>query len=487
MVQLLSISQAIGAPVWGRADESIGRLQDAVARVLEPGDERFPPLTGLVVRVGGLGGHNVFVPWESVRSLSAAGVSLSSSRLDLRPFARRDGEILVAHDVLDKQVVDVAGRRVVRVNDVQLAPDPQHSRGWRVAAADVSFGGFVARVLPKSLAGRLPRQMAALAIPWDQVEFFASDVPDVKLRVEHTALARMHPVDIAALIEDLSYRQGEELLTVLDDPVAADVVEYLPSELQSAVLTTLPDEKAGDILDEMEPDDAADILAELPEDEAQDLLEAMEPDEAADVTRLLDFAPDTAGGLMTTDFIAVPESLTVSEVVDRLRETEDLPDLIPYVYVLGPAPAGGQPSADGAAPADGEPPAGDASHLLGDAAGGAAPPLRGRPAGDGAAPPDGAPAGPDRLKGVVTLRALLLARPEQRLADLARHDVLSVPADEPAQSAAEMLAHYDLIALPVIDQENRMLGVITVDDALDVLLPEEWKPQLPRIWRGARP
>jgi magnesium transporter len=283
------------------------------------------------------------------------------------------------------------------------------------------------------------QRLATLAIPWDQVEFFASDVPGVKLRVEHTALARMHPVDIAALIEDLSYHQGEEVLTALDEPVAADVVEYLPHELQSAVLTTMPDDKAGDILDEMEPDDAADILAELPEEEAQDLLQAMEPEEAADVSRLLDYAPDTAGGLMTTDVVALPEGLTVGEAIERLRRAEELPDLVPYVYT----------TADGGARED----ASDS------AAGGA------------------------RLTGAVTLRDLLLARPEQRLAELATRDILTVPPDQPAHDAAETLAHYDLIALPVVDGEGRLLGVITVDDALDALLPEEWHPRLPRILR----
>jgi CBS domain-containing protein len=434
--RFLSISRAIGAPVWGRADELIGRLEDAVARVLEPGDERFPPLTGLVVRVGGWRGHNVFVPWEAVRVLSAAGVSLSSSRLDLRPFARRDGELMVARDVMDRQVVDVAGRRVVRVNDVQLAPDPLHPGGWRVAAADVSFGGFVARVLPKAFAGSVLHRLPPLSIPWDQVEFFASDVPGVKLRVEHTALARMHPVDIAALIEELSYRQGEEVLTALDEPMAADVVENLPAELQSAVLITLPDEKAGDILDEMDPDEAADILAELPAEEAQDLLEAMEPDEAADVTRLLDYAPDTAGGLMTTDVVAVPEGLTVRDAVARLREADDLPGLIPYVYTTDAPPET----------------TGDAVALW-------------------------------RLTGSVTLRDLLLADSDQPLSELVARDLLTVPASEPASSAAEMLAHYDLVVLPVVDGEGRLLGLITVDDALDVLVPEEWKPRLPRILR----
>ena len=431
MEQLLSVSGAIGAPVWGRAGEYVGRLQDAVARVLEPGDERFPPLTGLVVRVGGFRGHNVFVHWDAVRELNVEGVRLASSKLDLRPFGRRDGELLVAGDVLDKQVVDVRGRRVVRVNDVQLAPDPRTPGGWRVAAADVGAGSFLARVAPKAFSEGIRRRLPAAVISWDQVEFFASDVPGVKLRVDHSNLARMHPADIAELIADLSYRQSEEVLSALDEPTAADVVENLPSGLQSVVLTTLDEEKAGDILDEMEPDVAADILAELSADEAQDLLEAMEPEEAFDVERLMEHASDTAGGLMTTEFVAVPAGLTVGQVIDRLRNQdldEALPDVIPSLYVVE--------SEDEA-----------------------------------------------RLVGLVTLRDLVLARPETPLASIMDPEIISVLVGSTAEGAAQQLARYDLVALPVVDDQSRLVGVITVDDALDVLLPDEWKPRLPRIYR----
>jgi Mg/Co/Ni transporter MgtE len=169
----------------------------------------------------------------------------------------------------------------------------------------------------------------------------------------------------------------------------------------------------------------------------------MEPEEAADVSRLLDYAPDTAGGLMTTDLVALPEGLTVGEAIERLRRAEEIPDLVPYVYT----------TADGSTHED----AGDSAAV--GAAGGA------------------------RLTGAVTLRDLLLARPEQRLEELATRDILTVPPDQPAHDAAETLAHYDLIALPVVDGEGRLLGVITVDDALDVLLPAEWHPRLPRILR----
>jgi CBS domain-containing protein len=364
----------------------------------------------------------------SVREFGPTGVTLASSRLDLRPFTRRDGELLVGGDVLDKQVVDVDGRRVVRVNDVQLAPDPRVPGGWRVAAADISVGSFLARVVPRwmvpSVRNRFP---ANVVISWDQVEFFASDVPGVKLRVDHTNLARMHPADLAELIAELGYRQTQEVLSALDDERAADVVEWLPSEVQAAVLTSLDDEKAGDILDEMEKDVAADILADLPREEARDLLDAMEPDEAADLSRLLAHAPNTAGGLMSTEYLSVGSTLTVAETIKRLREADWLPDEMPYLYVLESEPDG-------------------------------------------------------RLIGTVTLRDLVLAEPETRLDSFMVREVITLTLDMSSDDVADEFTHYDLVAMPVVDDDGRLLGIVTVDDAIDVLLPNEWRPRIPRIF-----
>jgi magnesium transporter len=436
----LTVSRILDVPVRGRAGEWIGRLRDVVARVQEPGDDRFPPLSGLVVNLAGRRGHPVFVTWESVGTLEADGISLSSSRLDFRPFARRDGELLVMHDVVDKQVVDVEGRRVVRVNDVMLAPDPTASGGWRVAAADVGWGAFVGRVVPRMFQDAISRRAAhsASVIPWEQVEFFASDVPDVKLRVTHSRLARLHPADIAELIAELGYRQSEEMVASLDDETAADVVENLPEELQSALMTTLEDERAADILDEMEPDVAADILASLPHEDAQDLLRAMEPDEAADVTELLEYRADTAGGVMTNDYVSLPTGITAGEAIGRLRRSDSLPDLLNYVYLVEPE-----------------------SEVEGD-------PVEAE----------------GRLAGVVTLKNLLLAAADAPIASLAdEEDVVSVNAAESAEEAAERLAHYGVLALPVVDDAGRLLGIITVDDALERLVPEDLRSRLPRLFR----
>jgi CBS domain-containing protein len=428
-LRVLNVAQTVGAPVSGRVGEDVGRLHDVVARVLEPGDEMFPPLTGLVVRLGGQGSHLVFVPWDAVRELGPMGVRLASSRLDLRPFTRRDGELLVVGDVFDKQVVDVDGRRLVRVNDVQLAPDPQIPGGWRVAAADVSAGSFMARVVPRIMAPAIRRRFPPNAvISWDQVQFFAADVPGVKLRVDHTNLARMHPADVAELIAELGYRHTEEVLAVLDDETAADVAELLPSEVQVAVLTSLDDEKAGDILDEMDKDVAADILADLTGEEARDLLDAMEPETAADVARLLAHGRDTAGGLMSTEYVTLPADATVKQAIKRMREADDVPDEIPYIYVLNASPGG-------------------------------------------------------RLVGTVTLRNLLISEPGTTMAEIMDSDPITLNPDMALEEVADEFTHYDLVAMPVVDADGRLLGIVTIDDAIDVLLPKEWRPRMPRIFR----
>ncbi len=427
-LRALNVAQTVGAPVAGRADEDIGRLHDVVARVLEPGDELFPPLTGLVVRLGGRGSHLVFVPWEAVRELGPGGVRLASSRLDLRPFTRRDGELLVVGDVLDKQVVDVDGRRLVRVNDVQLAPDPRVPGGWRVAAADISVGSFLARVVPRWLVPAVHHRFPPnVVISWDQVEFFAADVPGVKLRVDHANLARMHPADVADLIAELGYRHAGEVLAVLDDERAADVVESLPSEVQAAVLTALDDEKAGDILDEMEKDIAADILADLSQDEARDLLDAMEPAEAADVTRLLAHGRDTAGGLMSTEYVTIPANATIRNAIKRLRAADSVPDEIPYLYVVDREPDG-------------------------------------------------------RLVGTVTLRNLLISVPRTTMAEIMSPDLIVLTPEMTREEVAEEFTHYDLVAMPVVDADMRLLGIVTIDDAIDVLLPKGWHPRIPRVF-----
>ncbi|HUX85652.1 MAG TPA: CBS domain-containing protein, partial [Chloroflexota bacterium] len=364
----------------------------------------------------------VYVSWDVVDRFSTREVLLSTSRLDLRSFERRDGEVLLAKDILDKQIVDVAGRRVVRVNDAQLA---EYQRVLRLVAADVSTAGFLARVLPRwVIDNHLQREL----ISWSQVEFFASEVPQVKLTIPHDKIARLHPADIAELVQELAYPQASEVLASLEDDIAADTVEELEPSLSTAIISSLPPEEAADILDEMDPDDAADLLGELPADQAQGLLKEMGADEAAQVQQLLTYPEDSAGGMMTTDFVAIPEHLTVHQVLSRLRRRPDLPDQIWYLYVLDREPNG-------------------------------------------------------RLVGVVSLRDLVTSPPESLVKDIMTRDIFQARAYDPAEEVARTIAHYNLLAMPVVSEADHLLGVVTVDDAIDVILPEEWQRRLPKLFR----
>ncbi len=415
---LLYLSELIGTRVTSPSGERLGTLRDLIVQV---GTESFPRVKGLVVTVGGIP-TPVYVPWDAVEAIARTGVKLSTSRLDLRPFERRDDEVLLGRDILDKQIVDVAGRRVVRVNDAQLA---LYGRVLRLVAADVSTAGFLGRVLPRwMIEGRLTRKL----ISWSQVEFFASEVPQVKLLIPHEKIARLHPADIAQLVEELAYPQASEVLASLEDEIAADTVEELEPSKSTAIISSLPPADAADILEEMDPDDAADLLGELPAEQAEGLLKEMEAEDAAQVQRLLTYPEDSAGGMMTTDFVTVPEYLTARQAIARLRQRKELPDEIYYLYVV-----------------DNE--------------------INGR------------------LVGVLSLRNLVTSPPDSQLKDIMVRDTIRAHATDPADEVARTVAHYNLLALPVVDEGDHLLGIVTVDDAIDVILPEEWHHRLPRLFR----
>lgn len=417
---LFYLSEVVGVPVVSPLGERLGTLRDLIVQV---GTDPFPKVKGLVVAVGGIP-TPVYVSWDSVESLSSSDVKLATSRLDLRPFERWDGEVLLAKDILDKQIVDVAGRRVVRVNDTQLA---QYNRILRLVAADVSTAGFLGRVFPRWLVDKRLHLQREL-ISWSQVEFFASEVPQVKLAIPHNKIARLHPADIAELVQELAYPQASEVLASLEDEVAADTVEELEPTLSTAIISSLPPEDAADILDQMDPDDAADLLGELPQEQAQSLLNEMEAFEAAQVQQLLTYPEDSAGGIMTTEFVAMPENLSVHQAIGRLRRQKDLPEQIYNVYVVEHEPAG-------------------------------------------------------RLVGVLSLRQLVSAPPESPLKDVMERNVIKAHATDPSDEVARTIAHYNLLEMPVVDINDRLLGVVTVDDAIDVILPEEWQRRLPKLFR----
>jgi magnesium transporter len=464
---MTALTELLDRPVRDPNGDEIARLHDLVVRVAQPGEDPkpadlYPPVIGLVARLhAGRGPRDVFVPWQKVRQLSEEGAELATPALDLQRFARREGELVLREGLFDRQVVDVEGRRVLRINDLDL----RDSGGiWRLVAVDVSFGALVRRGggtwLEQHLANLIGRQPGTKAplIDWAQVVPVAdggsTEGGALRLNVSRDKLDFLHPADLARVVEQLTPQQGARLLSGFDDARAADTLEELEDEQQAHVLRAMDPERAADVLEEMEPDEATDALQSFTPAEAADILGRMDPEDASEVQELLHYPEDSVGGLMTNDYVSVPSWATVGGTITALRnrsrdaardEADPLPEALPEIYLVAD---------DTVAPAE----ARAAQALV---------PLNAE----------------GRLLGVVSARDLLLAYPETRLIDTMRREPEVASPGDSAREAARVIAEADLVALPVVDEEGRMLGIVTVDDAIDVILPREWKKRLPRTYR----
>src|SRR5918992_1838979 len=294
---MLYLSQVLGRPIREVEGERVATLKDVIVRL----GEDHPPVTGIVARYRR---RDFFVPRARVARLGVDGVRLNSDILDLRRFARRDGEVLLARDVLDKQLIDVDGKRVVRVNDVQLI---ETGGEWLVTGADVTLAGLWRRLTPHNFIGT---NRPVEVIDWADVGYLATDAATVQLKSSRDKLARLHPVEIARLAESLSYQEGAQVLASLDDETAAETLEEMPDERQAR------------------------IIGDMDEERAADILEWMSGEEKADVAELLPYEDDEAGGLMTTEFVVLPQRLPVGEAIARLREMAETPNMIYYLYVV---------------------------------------------------------------------------------------------------------------------------------------------------------
>jgi magnesium transporter len=412
---MLYLSQVLGRPIRDLEGERVATIKDVIVRL---GEEDHPPVAGFVARYRR---RDFFMPRWRISEFNEQGARLNADILDLRPFVRRENEVLLARDVLDKQLIDVDGKRVVRVNDVQLI---EAGKEWRVTGADVSLQGLWRRLLPVGFVGT---NRPVEVIDWADVGYLATDAATVQLKSSSDKLARLHPVEIARLAEALSYHHGSEIVEALDDETAAETLEEMPAERQARIIGDMDEERAADILEWMSPDEAADVLGDLPEEKAEELLGLMEGEEQADVAELLPYEDDTAGGLMTTEFVTLPRDLTVGEALARLREMAETPNMIYYLYVVERE---------------------DSWKLL----------------------------------GVIALRSLILADPGVPLEEVMRDDFQKAHPDDSAREVAQKIAEYNLLALPVLDEASDILGIVTVDDAMEILLPKGWRQRLPRLF-----
>jgi magnesium transporter len=414
---MLYLSQAIGRPVTDGEGAPLGKVDDLIVAL----GGKYPPVTGLVVATAR---RMIFLPWSSVASLDGAGARLRTLTIDIGRFRQRPNEILLRADLMDKQIVDIDGRKVVRVNDLSL---DEIEGSLRLVAVDVGAAGLLRRIgfegAYRIIARNLRLPLPERYIDWEDVDPVETSIASVKLRVPHAGLAELHPADLAAIIDQLAPKDRAGVLASLDDEAAADAIEEMEPDTQVEVLEDLEPARAADILEEMSPDDAADLVADLSDETREEILALMEREEAAEVQELLGYAEDTAGGIMTTEFVAIPESMTAAEAIDRLRELEPDAETIYYVYVT-----------------DDE----------------------------------------DRLVGVLSLRDLIVAKPEQRIGEVMIREPVAVGVDADEDEVAQVVARYNLLAVPVVDAEGRLAGIVTVDDAIDTILPTNWRRRLPR-------
>jgi len=415
------MSDLMGKPVADVEGEYVGHLEDLIAAVR--GEMPHPEIVALVVkRSGGL----LMIPFSDVVVLIAPAIPLAKRVKDIISYQPAEHDLFLARDVLDKQIIDTDGVRVVRVNDLELARVNGH---FYVANVDVGGMGLLRRLgLAKpaqSIATRFKRRLPPNIISWDEVELLASDQP-MRLKVPGKKMAELHPADIAEIISDLTRIESGKLLDSLDVKTVADTLEEVEPDFQASLVETMSNEKVADVLEEMAPDEAADLLAELPQDRSQELLELMEDEEAEDVKKLLTYPDNSAGGIMTTEFFTISPDMTASEAIAALRQKASEAEDLFYIYVTD-------------------------KH--------------------------------DHLLGVVSLKDLLLAKPDTVVTEFMRARVVSVNLLASQDDVAQAVSKYNLVALPVVDDEFRLHGIVTADDALDKIIPTAWKKKLPRMYR----
>jgi Mg/Co/Ni transporter MgtE len=323
--------------------------------------------------------------------------------------------LLLDRDLMDQQIIDVHGRKVVRVNDVSLLWLPQEC-GNEMRAIEVEIGTLGAmRRLLKGVATRrtierITKKIPSRAIPWDFVDLIEVDpARRVRLKISHERLAQFHPSDLADILEDLAPVQREAIFNQLDEEVAAEALEEVEPKLQKQLLESMDSERAADIMEEMDPSAAADMLGELRKERSEAILEEMEPEEREEVKELLEFSEHSAAGRMTTNYVAVPADATVAQAVEALRNFDDDPETVTEIYLLNEA---------------------------------------------------------GLLLGVVPLARLVLALPETKVVVLSESHFVSCPAGMRDKQVAELFDRYNLRALPVVEEHNKLVGVVNVDQVI---------------------
>lgn len=411
---MIYLSQMLGKPVLDREGENIGIIQDLAITT----GEVFPRVTAVAFK--GPDKTPFMLSWRKfVEIFDGEAVRLNVVAAEIRFSYLQPDELLLSRDLLNKQIVDTQGMKVVRVNDLKLS---ESHNSLRLLGAEVGARGLLRAISPglervvRRAAGLVGQTMPENLIAWNYMDLLERDLSQVKLSVTHKRLHELHPADVADILETLAPNQRAAVFAHLDNEHAAETISELEDELQADVIEDLSERRASDLLAEMDPDDAADIIGDLDYDKAERLLRLMGVEDSDAIRGLLGYKEKTAGGIMTSEVTVATADMTVSATIELIREVHEERESIHYVYIVDSA---------------------------------------------------------NRLTGVVSLRDLLLNRSDATLGEFATNeDLFKVKPDDDQEEVAEMISKYDLLAIPVVDDMDTLLGVVTIDDAFDVLEEE---------------
>jgi magnesium transporter len=407
-MSVVALSEILGAAVR----DASGSVRGRVREIAVTPQEHPTRISFLIVRTPE---GDRMLPAADVKSLGPSLRSLSEGAAWL-PFMG-DGVLLLKRDLLDQQIIDVHGRKVVRVNDVELFSNPVNSHiALDILAVDVGARGAVRRLarglVPSFTLRALLEKIPPRVIPWQYVDLIETDAARrVKLKIAYEGLSKMHPADIADIVEDLPPAEQKAVFEALDEEVAAEALEELDPDTQVAIVESLDSNRVADIVEEMDPDAAADLLGELTEDRSGEILKEMEPEERQEVTQLLEFGEHTAAGRMTTEFVSVPDTGTVADAIEALRQFEGSSEAVATIYLTGPG------------------------HVI---------------------------------AGAVPLVRIAISPPDMQLQSISEPATTCAP-DTPEREVAELFDKYNLITLAVADEHGRLSGIITADDVISML------------------
>ena len=407
---MLYLSQMLGEPVIDANGEKIGSISDLAIQT----GEVFPRITSLAFL--GPGKTPFMISWRKyVSEFTEDGIILKVDRTAIRFSYLQPDEVLLARDLLNKQIVDTQGMKVVRVNDLKLSVSGSQ---LRLLGAEVGIRGLLRGLAPwveraaLAICKVFHKKLDEKIIAWNYMDLLDRDLSKVQLSVTHTRLDELHPADVADILEQLDPKQRANVFQHLDDARAGDAISEMEEEFQADVIGDLDDARASRLLGDMDPDDAADIVGGLPYEKAEKLLRLMGVENAAGIRQLLGYREDTAGGLMTTQYVSMRTTDTVAETIEALRALDEDHPTVNYVYVIDEY---------------------------------------------------------DKLVGVLSLRTLVLATNDTQLKDIMFEEIITAFPEEEEEEVAADISKYDLLAMPVVDESGRMLGIVTVDDAIEVI------------------